>query len=187
MTCLKKFFVSLIVCISLVTTCLSLSAFAKEYSNNYPAYLPVSNCAYCEVNTTELGTGTLVFNMDYQFDTFCFSGHTGYKIANQTRSTVTGTFITNSGVSYPVRLTSLNTIEYKTSTNSIYHKLNSTEILNTNIQFVDNQNNRGNSITIYSPEVKPLGILLSVLIVLCGLYILCVFVKDFIYVNWIIA
>lgn len=183
MKCLKKFFVSLIVCILLVITCLGLSAFAASYSNNYPSYLPVSNCAYCEVNTTELGTGTLVFNMDYQFDTFCFSGHTGYEIANQTRSTVSGTFITNSGVSYPVRLTSLNTIEYRTKTNSTYYDLTTTKILNTNIQFVDNQSDRGNSITIFQPEIKPLSILVSILLVLTGFYVLLYFFKVIYYVN----
>lgn len=175
MKCLKKFFGSFAVAILLVITCLSPCVFAEEYSDNYPNYLPTNSCAYIEVQTTQLGQGTLIFSIDKQFDTFSFYQNS-YNISNQTNSTVSGYFIKKSNSeSYTVRLRSLNTLQYQTNSSfggSQYADLTVTQILNTNVQFDDlSENGRGNTVNKVSWENKPLFTSLIVIIVV--VVILC--------------
>ena len=168
MKCLKKFLGSFAVAIMLVITCLSPCVFAEEYSNKYPDYLPTNSCAYIEVQTTQLGQGTLIFSIDKQFDTFSFYQNS-YNISNQTSSTVSGYFIKKSNKeSYNVRLRSLNTLQYQTNLSigsNQYVDLTVTQILNTNVQFDDlSENGRGNTINKVSWENKPIYITLMIII-----------------------
>lgn len=180
MKCLKKFFVSSIVVILLVITCLNLFVFAEDYSSKYPDYLPTSSCAFIEVQTSELGQGTLIFSIDKQFDTFSFYGN-GYNISNQTASNVSGYFIKKSNKeSYSVRLRSLNTIQYQTNSSfggNQYVDLTVTNILNTNVQFNDlTDNNRNNSIVNISNEIFPIYV-----VILISSFFICVLLLILIY------
>lgn len=166
MKCLRKFFASLIVCILLVTTCLSLSVFAEGYSDNFPSYIPQHGGAYIEVQSRELGTGALVFSIDKRFNVFTITGDS-YDLFNMTSSTVSGTFYKTNGTSYPVRFSATSNLQYRPSTTvSTYSDLHITNITNTNCEIIDVGGILGNTVTVIDHTQKPIYILLIILIVL---------------------
>ena len=87
------FIVSLLLALSIPSV-----AYAEEYGNTYPAYVPVSGGAYIEVQCA-LGRGTLVFAREYKDGYFGFYG-SGYSPANISRSTISGTYYTAAGAKY---------------------------------------------------------------------------------------
>ena len=120
----------------------ALPCFAVEYSTGFPSYIPISGGAFFEVKSS-LGQITFVCPNNFKNGYFGFSGN-GNNICNISNSTVSGYIYTASGNSYQARFTSLGTLEYRTSSGSYYEyrDVTITEILNTNVTFIDDKRDR---------------------------------------------
>lgn len=119
-----------------------LPCFAVEYSTDFPSYVPISGGAFFEVKSS-LGQITFVCPNNFKNGYFGFSG-TGNNICNISNSTVSGYIFTASENSYQARFTALGTLEYRTSSGSYYEyrDVTITEILNTNVTFIDDKGDR---------------------------------------------
>ena len=119
-----------------------LPCFALEYSTDFPSYVPISGGAFFEVKSS-LGQITFVCPNNFKNGYFGFSGN-GNNICNISNSTVSGYIFTSSGSSYQARFTALGTLEYRTSSGSYYEyrDVTITEILNTNVTFIDDKGDR---------------------------------------------
>lgn len=120
----------------------ALPCFAVEYSTDFPSYVPISGGAFFEVKST-LGQIAFVCPNNFKNGYFGFSGN-GNNICNISNSTVSGYIYTASGNSYQARFTALGTLEYRTSSGSFYEyrDVTITEILNTNVTFIDDKGDR---------------------------------------------
>lgn len=120
----------------------ALPCFAVEYSTQFPSYVPISGGAFFEVKSS-LGQITFVCPNNFKNGYFGFSG-TGNNICNISNSTVSGYIFTTSGNRYQARFTSLGNLEYRTNAGSFseYQDVTITEILNTNVTFVDDKGDR---------------------------------------------
>ena len=120
----------------------ALPCFAVEYSTDFPSYVPISGGAFFEVKSS-LGQITFVCPNNFKNGYFGFSGN-GNNICNISNSTVSGYIYTSTGNSYQARFTSLGTLEYRTSSGSYYEyrDVTITEILNTNVTFIDDKGDR---------------------------------------------
>lgn len=120
----------------------ALPCFAVEYSTDFPSYVPISGGAFFEVKSS-LGQITFVCPNNFKIGYFGFSGN-GNNICNISNSTVSGYIFTSSGNSYQARFTALGTLEYRTSSGSYYEyrDVTITEILNTNVTFIDDKGDR---------------------------------------------
>ena len=132
----------LIFAVVLVLLFSALPCFAVEYSTDFPSYVPISGGAFFEVKSS-LGQITFVCPNNFKNGYFGFSG-TGNNICNISNSTVSGYIYTSSGSSYQARFTALGTLEYRTSSGSYYEyrDVTITEILNTNVTFIDDKGDR---------------------------------------------
>lgn len=161
------FIVSLLLALSIPSV-----AYAEEYGNTYPAYVPVSGGAYIEVQCA-LGRGTLVFAREYKDGYFGFYG-SGYSPANISRSTISGTYYTAAGAKYNARVNAMGEAQYyrETSTRYEWSNLNATKIYNTNVKFEDFKDDRANIIDLFSYDpVTYLWLACTVVIILLLMYI----------------
>lgn len=142
----------------------ALPCFAVEYSTDFPSYVPISGGAFFEVKSS-LGQITFICPNTYKNNYFGFSGN-GNNICNISNSTVSGYIYTTSGTSYQARFTSLGNLEYRTSTSSYYEykEVTITEILNTNVTFVDDKGDRQTDNYFLSKE----NIFLYTLLLVCA-------------------
>lgn len=126
----------------LVLSFSALPCFAVEYSTDFPSYVPISGGAFFEVKSS-LGQITFVCPNNFKNGYFGFSGN-GNNICNISNSTVSGYIFTSSGSSYQARFTALGTLEYRTSSGSYYEyrDVTITQILNTNVTFIDDKGDR---------------------------------------------
>lgn len=139
----KKCLSSLAVFIGLFIILSSFPAYAKEYSEQYPAYLNPSGGCYVECQTN-LGKGTFIVPLTYQKNTIGFYGN-GNNLMNVTNTTVSGTFYLTNGRTYNIRASGFNTFQYQTEDGyGRYSDLTVTEIYNTNCFFVDDKLDRQN-------------------------------------------
>lgn len=161
--------------VALITLICSLlftsSAFAYTYTNDYPVYLPFVGAKYVEVNTS-IGRGALVFSASIP-DNYISVGMSNSNIYNNTSSTLYGTFRLQNGGDYSIRFSAFSTPEYYTagSYNPVYTPLSITEILNTNVKFVDyNNSNKQNDTFIIIDNVERLFIVLLFITCLSSLF-----------------
>lgn len=148
---------------------LCFPTFAAEYGRQYPEYLKQSSACFVECQTN-LGKGAIVLPRNYQYDYIGFSGK-GSNIMNLQSSSISGQFVLENGTSYEVRASGFSTFQYYDSNGNwgSYYDLTVSQIYNTNIQFTDEQGNRGNVIYNYSNFQKFLlviGTLIFVLILI---------------------
>lgn len=126
--------------LTLILTCsMAGTALAADYGYVYPDYVPVSGGAFCEVKSS-IGTVSLVFPLEYQNGYFGFVDSGSASIGNIYNNTIYGYLYTGSGSVYQVRASYGERIEYQTDQGYPYNQwlpLNITQILNTNIQFID--------------------------------------------------
>ena len=120
----------------------ALPCFAVEYSTKFPTYVPISGGAFFEVKSS-LGQITFVCPNNFKNGYFGFSG-TGNNICNISNSTISGYLYTASGNTYQARFTSFGTLQYRTGTSSYYEYIDVTitDILNTNVNFIDDKLDR---------------------------------------------
>lgn len=149
---------------------LCFPAYAAEYGRQYPAYLKQSAACFVECQTN-LGKGSIVLPQNYQYNYLGFSGQ-GSNIMNLQSSSISGQFVQENGTSYEVRASGFSTFQYYYSNGSwgSYYDLTVSQIYNTNIQFTDEQDDRGNIIYNFSNFQK-------FLLVICTLLLSLIFVS----------
>ncbi len=119
--------------------------YAEEYGNQYPDYINQSGACFIECNTN-LGKGSIIFAKSYQQNTIGFYG-SGHNIMNITNNSLSGYLVLENGTTYNVRAQGFSTFQYYNSSNwGNYYDLTTSQIINTNVQFTDNQKDRGNII-----------------------------------------
>ena len=154
---------------SLFIVSLCFPTFAAEYGRQYPVYLNQSAACFVECQTN-LGKGTIVLPRNYQYEYIGFSG-SGSNVMNLQSSSISGQFVLENGTSYEVRASGFSTFQYYSNNGNwgSYYDLTVSQIYNTNVQFTDEQRDRGNVIYNFSNYQKFVAVLLSLL--LCIIFI----------------
>lgn len=118
--------------------CTVLPTYALQYSNNYPSYIPYVGAIYCEVQSSPLGLGSLVFSSSISKGAISI-GSGSNNLYNSTSSTISGIFRTSQGVDYNIRAAAYSSFQYAVTSgyNTTYYDLNISQIISTNLQFVD--------------------------------------------------
>lgn len=155
-----KCLISSVIFILLFIVSLCFPTYAAEYGKQYPAYLKQSAACFVECQTN-LGKGTVVLPQNYQYNYIGFSGK-GSNIMNLQSSSISGQFVLENGTSYEVRASGFSTFQYYYSNGNwgSYYDLTVSQIYNTNVQFTDEQGDRGNIIYNFSNYQKFVVILL---------------------------
>ena len=132
---------------------LPVTAFAEEYGNEYPTYVKYSGGAYIEVQSA-IGRGTIVLQDSYKSGYIGFTGDK-YYLCNLSNSTITGRFILSNGTEYTCRFSPFEAPQYyyQSGTVNQYRYLNTTQIYNTNCEFIDNTSlERNNKIDLFDTD-----------------------------------
>lgn len=145
-----------------------LLASAAE-DNEYPADAPLMGGLYMEVSTSQLGDLLIYIPTDYQYRSFTKTD-SGEPV-NITNSTISG--YSYDGSSYYIRWSTFGTAQYRSSTGQSYSysDLDITEIKNTNVVFVESNEDL--------PPVPDSDTTNVILIFMMGVIILCLFMKRF--------
>lgn len=106
---------------------------SSAYSEDYPDYLNIGNCAFIECNTN-IGAGTFVFPLDCRENKISF--YNSY-LQNVTGSYISGKFILYDNTVYDIRGQGLSNFQYiyKSGYNTEYRDISINSITNTNIKF----------------------------------------------------
>lgn len=166
---------------ALIISCsVPCTVFAEEYGNTYPSYIQQSGGAYIEVQST-LGRGSFIFQSEFKNGYFGFYG-SGYNICNLSKSSISGSFITENGRAYDIRFTSFNTPEYyyRDGYNYEWRTLDTSKIYNTNVEFIDDKlETRNNKIDLFDKDVFKYSVfVMSFLTTLCVGFIVLKGVKS---------
>lgn len=144
---------------------LPVTAFGAEYGNEYPTYVKYSGGAYIEVQSA-IGRGTIVLQDSYKNGFIGFTGDK-YYLCNLSNSTITGRFILSNGTEYNCRFSAFEAPQYyyQYGTTNQWRYLNTTQIYNTNCEFIDNTSlERNNKIDLFDSDAyKYTAIALGVL------------------------
>lgn len=156
-----KCLISSVIFILLFIVSLCFPTYAAEYGKQYPAYLKQSAGCFIECQTN-LGKGSIVLPRNYQYEYIGFSG-SGSNIMNLQSSSISGQFVLENGTSYDVRASGFSTFQYYSNSGNwgSYYDLTVSSIYNTNVQFTDEQSDRGNVIYNFSNYQKFVVVLLS--------------------------
>lgn len=139
-----------VLCIGVFIVCLSFPSFAEDYGDTYPDYVNQSGASFIECQTN-LGRGAIVIPINYQCDSIGFSGKQ-YNPMNITSGTINGYFVLQNGRTYNVTASAFSTFQYRNDTGYYqWSDLTVSKIYNTNIQLVDKQGDRGNTIYNFTP------------------------------------
>lgn len=138
-------FISLIICLQSL-----ICSFA--YSEDYPDYLNIGNCAFIECNTS-IGAGTFVFPIECRENKICF--YNSY-LQNVTGSNIYGNFIKYDGTTYEIRGQDLSNFQYLYRTNYVneYRDISVNSITNTNIKFSLANDTRENTVVVLNDFEK---------------------------------
>lgn len=151
---------------------LPVTAFAEEYGNEYPNYVNYSGGAYIEVQSA-IGRGTIVLQDSYKTGYIGFTGDK-YYLCNLSNSTITGRFVHSNGTMYTCRFSAFEAPQYQTNsvTNKEWRYLNTTQIYNTNCEFVDETTlERNNKIDLFDSDEYKYSVV-ALLCVQLGVFIL---------------
>lgn len=156
-----KCLISSVIFILLFIVSLCFPTYAAEYGKQYPAYLKQSAGCFIECQTN-LGKGSIILPRNYQYEYIGFSG-SGSNVMNLQSSSISGQFVLENGTSYEVRASGFSTFQYYSNSGNwgSYYDLTVSQIYNTNVQFTDEQGDRGNVIYNFSNYEKFVVVLLS--------------------------
>lgn len=115
-----------------------LPTYALAYSNNYPSYIPYVGAMFVEVQSSPLGLGSFIFSSSIAKGAISI-GSGSNNLYNSTSNTISGVFRTAQGVDYTVRASAYSSFQYAVTSGyqTIYENLTISQILSTNLQFVD--------------------------------------------------
>lgn len=151
---------------------LPVTAFGAEYGNEYPTYVKYSGGAYIEVQSA-IGRGTIVLQNSYKNGFIGFTGDK-YYLCNLSNSTITGRFILSNGTEYNCRFSAFEAPQYyyQSGTSNQWRYLNTTQIYNTNCEFIDNTSlERNNKIDLFDTDEYKYSVV-ALLCVQLGVFIL---------------
>ncbi len=130
-----------------------------------PSSRPLAGGTYFEVDTSQLGECLIYIPVDYQRGSFTYYGS---NLFNLRSATITGILYAGS-TSYSVRWSAFSTPTYRRGSNYNYEDLTVTEVLATNIEIVQSDDDLA---------LSPDNNLLLLVIVLClGVLIVCRFMR----------
>lgn len=136
------------ICFICFIICFQSLVYASAYSEDYPDYLNIGNCAFIECNTN-IGAGTFVFPIECRENKI--SLYNSY-LQNVTGSSIYGKFILYNNTVYDVRGKNLSNFQYvyNTGFNSEYRDITVNSITNTNIKFSLANDSRENTVTVFN-------------------------------------
>lgn len=168
------------VSVLIISCSIPCTVFAEEYGNTFPSYIQQSGGAYIEVQSS-VGRGSFIFQSEFKNGYFGFYG-SGYNLCNLSKSSISGSFITENGRAYDIRFTSFNTAEYyyRDGYNYEWRTLDTSKIYNTNVEFIDDKlETRNNKIDLFDKDVYKYSIfVMSFITTLCVGYIVLKGVKS---------
>lgn len=168
------------VSVLIISCSIPCTVFAEEYGNTFPSYIQQSGGAYIEVQSS-IGRGSFIFQSEFKNGYFGFYG-SGYNLCNLSKSSISGSFITENGRAYDIRFTSFNTAEYyyRDGYNYEWRTLDTSKIYNTNVEFIDDKlETRNNKIDLFDKDVyKYFIFVMSFITTLCVGYIVLKGVKS---------
>ena len=123
---------SLVLCLVCLLHCFVFPVACLDYSANPPSYINY-RCFYIEVNTSQLGRGTIILPDNYKWDDIS-TYNNSTQLINKTSGTLTGRFVTQGGTTYSFRFSAFNTPQYQTTSNGIstWTALTVTQLYTTN-------------------------------------------------------
>lgn len=154
---------------------LPVTAFAEDYGNEYPTYVKYSGGVYIEVQSA-IGRGTIVLQDSYKTGYIGFTGDK-YYLCNLSNSTITGRFILNNGTVYNCRFSAFEAPQYyyQTGTTNQWRYLNTTQIYNTNCEFIDNTSlERNNKIDLFDSDEYKYSVIVLLLAQLCAFVLISI-------------
>lgn len=167
---------SVSVFIAVILTVISaMPVFSIYYSDDYPDYIPFVGGKYIEVNTS-LGVGSIIISSSVP-DKYLSVGRNNSYIYNTSSSTVNGVFRLRNGTDYSIRFPAFDVAQYYTSGsyNPTYTTLTITQILNTNIEFLDySGSDKQNDSFTFGNNVERFDSVCGVFSCLCSILILIV-------------
>lgn len=136
-------------------------------NNDYPSGAPLAGGVYMQVTTRALGELLIYVPSNYQSKAFTFESGTK-EVINITSSTITA-YVVGQAV-YSFRWSSFGRLQYRRNSGSYsYEDVNITDILNTNIVFVESNDDL--------PPVPDSNMLQIIITFLLGGCLLCLFIK----------
>lgn len=140
------------VCFICFIICFQSLVYASAYSEDYPNYLGIGNCAFIECNTN-IGAGTFVFPIECRENKISF--YNSY-LQNVTGSSISGKFIKYDGTTYEIRGQRLSNFQYVYSNgfNTEYRDFSVNSITNTNIKFSLANDTRENTVVVLNDFEK---------------------------------
>lgn len=136
-------------------------------NNEYPSGAPLAGGVYMQVTTQALGELLIYVPSNYQSKSFTFES-SSKEVINITSSTITAYVVDQA--SYSFRWSSFGRLQYRRNSGSYsYEDVNITDILNTNIVFVESNNDL--------PPVPDSNILQIIITYLLGGCLLCLFIR----------
>lgn len=136
-------------------------------NNDYPSGAPLSGGVYMHVTTRALGELLIYVPSNYQSKAFTFESGTK-EVINITSSTITAYVVGQADYSF--RWSSFGRLQYRRNTSGYtYEDVNITNILNTNIVFVESNDDL--------PPVPDSNMLQIIITFLLGGCLLCLFIK----------
>ena len=136
-------------------------------NNEYPSGAPLAGGVYMQVTTQALGELLIYVPSNYQSKSFTFESGSK-EVINITSSTITAYVVDQA--SYSFRWSSFGRLQYRRNSGSYsYENVNITDILNTNIVFVESNDDL--------PPVPDSNILQIIITFLLGGCLLCLFIR----------
>ena len=136
-------------------------------NNDYPSGAPLAGGVYMQVTTSALGELLIYVPSNYQSKAFTFESGTK-EVINITSSTITAYVVDQADYSF--RWSSFGRLQYRRNSGSYsYEYVNITDILNTNIVFVESNDDL--------PPVPDSNMLQIIITFLLGGCLLCLFIK----------
>lgn len=141
------FFISLIICLQFLVC-------ASAYSEEYPDYLGIGNCAFVECNSN-IGAGVVVLPIECRKDKVSLYQT---NLQNVSDGYISGKFVTYDGTSTDIRAQSLGNFQYtiRTGYNTEYQDLVITTVTNTNINFSLAEDTKENTVAVINDFEKTL-------------------------------
>lgn len=136
-------------------------------NNDYPSGAPLAGGVYMQVTTSALGELLIYVPSNYQSKAFTFESG-AKEVINITSSTITAYVVDQADYSF--RWSSFGRLQYRRNSGSYsYEDVNITDILNTNIVFVESNDDL--------PPVPDSNMLQIIITFLLGGCLLCLFIK----------
>lgn len=160
------FILTLIICLGI--PCI---VYAQDYGTEYPDYIKYSGGAYIEVQSS-IGRGSAVFQDTYKNGYLGFYG-SGYNICNLSKTSISGLFVTAGGQEYNCRISSFGVIQYyyESGNTREWRDLNTTEIINTNVTFIDyTENKRDNIFDLFDYDIYKYAVVFLLFLCLLVLF-----------------